>query len=90
MRLDMIENNESWYQYKNELVKLSLEQASTQDDAKFILATHLEDWITDLFDTFFNPEPGEAFNRDIALMFSDTGSLWRVDWREVAENFLEG
>jgi len=28
-------------------------------------------------------------NRETKIMFTDIGSLWRVDWQEVAESFYE-
>lgn len=43
---------------------------------------------------FFDRFCGEAVDlidpRDVLRMIGDVGSLWRVDWREIARNVLSG
>lgn len=34
-------------------------------------------------------EAGNSRNSDLVAMFDDIGSLWRVDWHEIAEHYLE-
>ena len=83
-----IDNNQCFQAYMEELAENAREEAEETSEIALFLTTALEDWITEIAETFFNPEPGEEFNKDLALMFSDVGSIWRVDFREIAENWL--
>jgi len=49
------------------------------------LEESLENWITEDLITLENV----AGNHGLWLMLTDIGSLYRVNWREIAENYLE-
>lgn len=53
-------------------------------------ADRLREFVTDAFETVTHPMPDDGPAPEWArLMISDVGSLWRVDWRAVAESFIE-
>lgn len=97
-----IDNNQWSHNYKNTLVARVIKEAShktskrrkdkevwTDDEYKrFQLADDVKDWVEDLFYKHFQREfVSEA--KDVSLMIQDVGSLWRVDWQELADNYLE-
>ena len=47
----------------------------------------LEEWITNLVSpNWWREELGCEMSRGAEMIREDIGSLWRVDWREIAEN----
>jgi hypothetical protein len=48
-------------------------------------ADALAGWVDDMYDQYHET----ARPRIVELMMSDVGSLWRVDWREVADSFRD-
>jgi hypothetical protein len=52
-------------------------------------AEGLEGWITELLDMEEVLSAPPAQRKALISMSSDIGSLYRVNWREIAENFLE-
>ena len=56
-------------------------------------ADELEGWVTDLFNFVLHPQPDDQVSDElmklIRSMMSDVGSLWRVNWRDVAASFME-
>jgi len=72
-----INNEEGLYNQAQDLVQ---EARECQDnDALNCLSDALENFIYDFFD-----DEWENFK----AMRNDIGSLWRVNWREIAESFL--
>lgn len=53
------------------------------------LADTLKDWIEGLSEDVYAPGPAGEPDRELCAMFGDIGSLWRVNWREIAANLLE-
>jgi len=53
-------------------------------DPVMFLEESLENWITEDLLTLENI----ADNQGLWLMLTDIGSLYRVNWREIAENYL--
>ena len=50
---------------------------------KYELAVAIKDYVEELADI-------RAESPGLLMMFDDIGSLWRVDWVEIAEGFCEG
>lgn len=55
------------------------------------LADRLESWVSDelLSPAWWRDEMGTAMPEGIETMRSEVGSLWRVDWGEIAKAWLE-
>lgn len=51
-----------------------------------LLARELQDWIESLFESLYFPGGGHGVG--LLPMFHDIGSLWRVNWDEIASNWL--
>ena len=89
-----IDNDQGFYNYRCELVELArtygrknAHRCLTEENATHIfLQKSLRTWIECLFESYFE-EPKN--NKKIGLMVQDIGSLWRVEWREIATSFLE-
>ena len=52
------------------------------------LADALEEWIGELLDMESVLSAPQAQRKEIILMSSDIGSLYRVNWYEIAENHM--
>lgn len=52
----------------------------------FILADSLREWVEGMHEDFFSEPIGNAGLRN---MFSDVGSIWRINYDEIARNLLE-
>jgi hypothetical protein len=74
-----IDNDQSSYNYRNELAEQAKKNHRRKRDRINCLATSLKDWIEEL-----NPLI------DQANLFCDllNAALSEVDWHEIAENFL--
>ena len=53
-----------------------------------VLITNLRAHVEGIFEDFYFGPP-EKRNRELASMCSEVGSLWRVNWTEVAEHLFE-
>lgn len=52
------------------------------------IADQLREWVEGLRESVFYPEGGFNPTREsVRSMVGDVGSLWRVDWREVAAHY---
>jgi hypothetical protein len=49
----------------------------------------LGEWIKDLFEEDLFSYENVINNRDLFNMLTDIGSLYRVDWREIAQTYVE-
>ncbi len=77
-----LDNDEGFYSAVNEMVKEIVDSNELEDfsAAKREIAGELEEFINELFDfeSLFS-------NRELFTMLSDIGSLYRVNWWEIAE-----
>ena len=83
-----IDSDPLWQAYRGRLCYEAADLAGT--DPKYQLAETLKTWITDVHDDFYSSEPGTGNRADpnVRAMLADIGSLWRVNWTEIAENAL--
>lgn len=89
-----IDNDEGWHNMRNELCRAALEAKPTdhfdQDQAtRFALQDSLKDWVEELSHNVFFPDGGSSHDKEERYMFHDVGSLWRVNWDEIASNWLQ-
>lgn len=86
-----IDNDEGLHNYRNELCQNAIKHASatdifTKEQATLCtLEDSLKEWVESLAEAFYF-EP--VSNPNLGGMFNDIGSLWRVNYREIAENWL--
>ncbi len=89
-----IDNDEGLHEYRNELCDTAWKAVATSyatvDQSRcYALAESLHDWVEEMsHDVYFPDSDHEPANRALCGMFHDIGSLWRVNWREIAENWL--
>lgn len=86
-----IENTQSLTDYAYNLVRETFsDSVSKEDENSYLIAIfHAQDnlmnWVEDITsDEYWDYETPN----DIRLMRRDIGSMWRVNWREIAQNFL--
>lgn len=77
-----IENDEGLYNEAQELAK----QALRAD--KLNATRHLADLLENWFDELFNPSNYGELTEGLMIMRNDIGSLYRVDWWEIASNMV--
>lgn len=89
-----IDNDQGLYELASEnICQLFLENMDTSDrengymDGLIAAEDWLKDWIEDLFSFDYWADMG-GMTREIYVMISDIGSLYRVNFREIAENWL--
>lgn len=78
-----INNDQVLYEIAREYAQQEQEQHGEQ--ARYELAQTLQNWIEEDLLTLENV----AGNQGLWLMLTDIGSLYRVNWREIAENLLD-
>lgn len=79
-----IDNDQGSYNHRQELVKAA--KLAAPDEARWVLRDALKDWIEREIETVhFDPKRATEWAR---MMANDVGSAWRVDWNEIAANFL--
>lgn len=88
-----IDNDQGLHNYRNEMTKEAATEEAYEPFTKrqaevYCLETNLRAWVEELHNDVFNPEQPPA--QELLNMFNDIGSLWRVNWREIAENWLSG
>ena len=76
-----INNEQAFYYHAQDMA------AGYQDD-KSGLADALEEWIGELLDMEMVLSAPPENRRELINMSNDIGSLYRVNWREIAESFL--
>ena len=81
-----INNDEALLELAQDYATTSLNEPSSAEDCSAVqcLAESLEYWLTEDLLTRENI----AGNEGLWLMLSDIGSLYRVNWRELAESFI--
>lgn len=92
-----IDNDPDTYEHRNELCSAAKSSKaidtafspsgwSIPRDPEFILADSLRVWVESMAEEFY-AEP--AKNAGLGNMFSDLGSIWRINYNEIAKNWLE-
>ena len=74
-----LDNEENTHNIVNEYVKHALKEC---ESPVMCLEESLENFIDELWDD------GTQLTRDRALMFRDIGSIYRVNWREIATGLI--
>ena len=81
-----INNEQGFYYYAQDLIQ---EAKECQDnDALNCLTDALEQWIGELLDMEMVLSAPPANRKELINMSKDIGSLYRVNWKEIAESFL--
>lgn len=66
------------------------DEGAGQMDQVSCLAESIENWISDMLNPqWWRDELDDEMTRGAELMRDDIGSLWRVNWREIATAILE-
>jgi hypothetical protein len=80
-------NDESSYHHINDLAEQAAKQAESEQylEQRHILAQMIQELVTELS---HDVNVGES-TPEARVMISDIGSIWRVDWQEIADNWLE-
>lgn len=74
-----INNDEGLYKTVQDWAVSNLEEQEDEAEAVTVLAESIEDFVTELLDYDWD---------GVKSMRYDIGSLWRVNWREVAQSFI--
>lgn len=74
-----INNDEGLYKTVQDWAVSNLEEQ--ESEAVTVLAESIEDFVTELLDSNWD---------GVKSMRYDIGSLWRVNWREIANSFILG
>lgn len=74
-----INNDEGLYKTVQDWAVSNLEEQ--ESEAVTVLAESIEDFVTELLDSDWD---------GVKSMRYDIGSLWRVNWREIANSFILG
>lgn len=82
-----IDNDEGMQETARDYTLTAINEHSSAEDCTALscLADTLENWIVEEVLTHENV----AGNRDLWLMLTDIGSLYRVNWREIADSYLD-
>jgi hypothetical protein len=85
-----LDNDRALYELSQDYAKTAWKEHATDGDGQFAtsvncLADTLENWITEDLITLENL----AGNQGLFNMLTDIGSLYRVNWREIAENMID-
>jgi hypothetical protein len=87
-----IDNDEGLHDQRNDLCCESLKVGpntvlTSKQNARYSLARDVENWVKDMsHDVYFSETPP---NQALLGMFHEIGSLWRVNWDEIASTWLE-
>ena len=81
-----IDNDEGLYLHRCKLCQMVADESFPHGNRNGVLANLLCDWVESMAEDVYFPEhePTKA----LLGMFNDIGSLWRVDWGEIARNWL--
>ena len=98
-----INNDQGLYNHRRELCRQAIKAAphaphihTLKQATLYALEDSLKEWIEGMAEDVFFPDPPSEHLSDYGVslstaklgMFHDIGSLWRVDWKEIATNFL--
>jgi hypothetical protein len=79
-----IDNDPDMHEYRNCLCASAVHHKATREP-RFTLSDELREWIAELAQEFYHDA---ANNPGLGNMFLDIGSLWRVNYDEIAANWL--
>jgi hypothetical protein len=80
-----IGNDSSLYEIARDYARIALQDERDGEELNsYYLGETFKNWIEEDLLTLENI----AGNRDLWLMLTDIGSLYRVNWREIAESYL--
>ena len=82
-----IDNDQGSYNFARELMAEAHKGATEPDEPRWRLREALKDWIEREVETV-HFEPAEA-TEWARMMAHDVGSVWRVNWDELARHMLE-
>lgn len=74
-----INNDEGLYGTVQDWAVSNIEEQESESEAVTVLAESIEDFVTELVESDWD---------GVKYMRYDIGSLWRVNWREVAQSFI--
>jgi hypothetical protein len=74
-----LNNDVGLYRTVQDWAVSNLQEQENEAEAVTVLAESIEDFVTELVETDWD---------GVKFMRYDIGSLWRVNWREVAESFI--
>ena len=79
-----------WLDNEQGTQELMQEMARNEYDSTLGLADAISEFVTELLDmeSVFSAPPAQR--KELISMSSDIGSLYRVDWYEIAEHYLSG
>lgn len=72
-----------------EEVATELVSGSGSESAVRLMADYLEELVTEISESVFYPEGETPASEGARLMLSDIGSVYRVNFRELAEGYIE-
>lgn len=78
-----------WINNDQGLYYHALDMANGYEDDKEGLAEAIEEWVTELLDMEEVLSAPPAQRKELISMSSDIGSLFRVNWQEIADTFIE-
>jgi hypothetical protein len=82
-----INNDEGLIDQINEYAKSVLEYG--EEYPASIVAVRLEEWVSEIVsEEHWAYEIGSNMPKGAKMMRDDIGSLWRINWYEIAESFL--
>lgn len=79
-------NDEGFYHEIREEMIPQLKKRYDDEDLPYRLADRLRDWVENDLKEFADESNAGSLIRN---MFEDIGSLWRIDWQEIAGYWLE-
>lgn len=80
-----IDNEFGLYEQVQQMAK---EEIAGHDEGEEINPYYLGEQIKEMFEELFDFE-SIVSNRELLVMMNDIGSLYRVNWKEIAENILD-
>ena len=78
-----INNEQGIYEMVLDFTETSREEHKEDGGARGCLAESIENYMTEILDM-----QNVFENKELLVMSQDIGSLYRVDWHEIAESFL--
>jgi len=83
-----IDNDQALHETARDYAETALQEHKGEEEreARYCLSETLRMWIEDDLLTLENIKG----NHSLWLMLTDVGSLYRVNWREVADHYLDG
>jgi hypothetical protein len=86
-----LNNDEGLTNWVQDMTIVTLQGSEELSDKRYLLAESIEEYVTNLLDfREYRETYGEPMPDGLQMMRDDIGSLYRVDWREIADSFLEG